>query len=218
VRRGSALFVLLGLVLCASFARADSGAWLWIETRVPIVGRAPTLPRLSWRILSDTRLTVNSGGLFQQYLRTGPVFDVTKWLVLAVHGTIYADRRPDGSFEQEARLEVEPTFQLNVAGFRIADRSRLEFRWRPAHSRLRYRNQLRVAYWPEGWPAFPVVWNEFLIDATDGYSENRFVAGVGIPWAKGRYRVELAYMLRSRRAGDVWTHDHFALPYFYIGF
>jgi hypothetical protein len=206
-------------VAAPSSARADdAGAWLWFETRVPLAGRPASLPRLSWRIWSDTRLSKNAGGLAQQFLRTGPVFDVTRWLVLAVHGTIYADRLPDGRFAQEARLEVEPTFQYRFGPLVVADRNRLEYRWRSEHARVRYRNLIRVSFWPARWPAYPFVWNELFVDFTVGYNENRFASGVGIPFGKGRHRLELAYLLRMRKAEPEWTRDHLALTSLFVGF
>ena len=65
--------LLLVLLLLPVVARADGGAWLWLEYRVPLVGRPPSLPRLSLRIWSDTRFSAAAGGLAQQFLRVGPV-------------------------------------------------------------------------------------------------------------------------------------------------
>jgi hypothetical protein len=207
--------LLLVLLLLPVVARADGGAWLWLEYRVPLVGRPPSLPRLSLRIWSDTRFSAAAGGLAQQFLRVGPVMDVTSWFTLAAHATIYADRRPDQSFEQEARLEIEPTFQARLWHFTFSDRNRLEYRWREAHSRLRYRNQLRVNYAPLRQWWIPFAWDEVLVDLTEGFNENRFMAGVGF-MLSSYIRLDAGYVLRTRRVPDGWDHDHLGVVYLFV--
>jgi|SRR5688572_20433749 len=214
------LVLIVSLVLVAQLARvgrADAGgAWLWFEYRQPILGLAPELPRLSLRLVSDTRLSSAVGGLAQQFLRVGPLLDAAPWLFLAVHGTIYADRRPDGTFDQEARLEVEPTFHGKVGRLQIQDRNRLEYRWRESGARVRYRNQLWLRYGPLAKRYVPFVWDEVLFDARDGFNENRLSLGLGF-MLSATTRLDVGYLLRSRIVADEWQHDHLLLVYFFVG-
>jgi hypothetical protein len=214
------LVLLLSLVLVAqldTIGRADAGgAWLWFEYRQPILGLPPRLPRLSLRLFSDTRLHSAAGGLAQQFLRVGPILDAAPWLFLAVHGTIYADRRPDGSFDQEARLEVEPNFYGSVGRFSWNDRNRLEYRWRESGARVRYRNQLRLSYGPLVRRLVPYVWDEVLFDAREGFNENRVSLGLGF-MLSSNVRLDVGYLLRSRVVSDAWQHDHLLLVYMFVG-
>jgi hypothetical protein len=203
---------LLLIGLCIAPARADDGgAWMVTEYRLPIVNLPPRLPRFWWRVLAETRLSADLGGLYQQYLRTGPVFEPTDWLFVPVHATIYADKLPDGRFEQEARLEVEPTFNWRIWKLTFADRNRLESRWRPdQHTRLRYRNQFRINYAPKGARFIPFVWDEVLFDLTDGFNENRFTAGLAF-MIQSNVRLDVGYLLRTRKSMGEWSNSHFAL-------
>lgn len=194
------------VILAPASARADGGAWLWFEYRLPVSGLPPDLPRLSLRIWSDTRFHVDAGGLTQQFLRVGPLVDVTPWLFVAAHATVYADRRPGDVFDQEARLELEPNLHGRIGHFTFNDRNRLEYRWRASQTRVRYRNQLRVNYAPTGARAIPYLWDEVLFDTKEGFNENRLMVGPG--WMlNGHTRIDVGYLLRSRRGVDAWTHS-----------
>jgi len=213
--RSIALAALLLLAFAAT-ARADEGAWVWFEYRQPIIGDSATLPRLSLRFWSDTRFSAERGGIGQQFVRIGPIFDVTSWFFLAVHGTIYVDRAANGTAEQEARLEIEPNFVWRLGPLTFSDRNRLEYRFRESVQRVRYRNQIRVNYSPVGAKWIPFVWNEFLVDLRAGYNENRLAAGLGRMLAPN-VRLEAAYLLRSRLPGAEWVHDHIGILYLFVG-
>jgi hypothetical protein len=215
---GSRLGLALILMLLAT-GRAladDGGAWLWLEYRLPVAGLPPRLPRLSMRLFSDTRFSAAAGGLAQQFLRVGPIFEVTSWLFLGVHGTIYADRLADGTFDQEARLEVEPNFNWRIGRFTFHDRNRLEYRWREERSRVRYRNQVRISYAPVGAKYIPFIWDEVLFDLTDGFNENRFMTGLGF-MLNSHIRLDLGYMLRTRLVEGDWQQAHLGVVYLFVG-
>lgn len=194
-------------------ARGEGGAWLWVEYRQPVLNR-PSFPRLAVRTISDTRLG-SDRGLAQQFLRLGPWAQLTEWFILAVNGTVYADHLPDGRFAQEARIEIEPTFQGRVGPIVFADRNRTEARWRGDSFRGRYRNQLRLSYAPEGSRLQPYVWDEILCDLQAGCTENRLQAGLAV-MLNGHIRLDLGYLMRSRSHEDGWRHDHYGLAYLLI--
>ena len=135
--------VLIAL-LAAAPARADVGAWTWLELRLRLRDHQEgERPGVSLRVFAGSRFTESAGGLAQSFLRVGPLLDLTPWLFLGIHGTVYADRRPDGSFDQEWRVEVEPNLHGRLGPFTFNDRNRFEYRWRSSVERFRYRNQFR---------------------------------------------------------------------------
>ena len=211
-----AIALVVAVLLPRAEARSDQGAWLWFEYRQPVVGEADRFPRLSWRVSLDSRFLADRGGLAQQFLRTGPLVDVTSWLYIAIHGTSFADLHPDGVGDREYRFELEPTFQGRLGDFTWSDRNRFEYRWRETVQRTRYRNQLRVNYAPVGARWIPFVWNEALIDLSAGYNENRLFGGLARMLAPN-IRLEGGYLLRSRSTDDGWAQDHVGVLSLFIG-
>lgn len=217
VRRVIPVGILLMLLGPGLARAADGGAWTWVEYRQPVVGdHTGVVPRVSLRLFTDTRLMGAAGGLAQQFIRVGPIFDIQPWFYVALHGTVYADRRPTGLIEPEARLEVEPNFSWRLGPLTFNDRNRMEYRFRESGRRARYRNQLRVSYAPPGARWIPFVWNEWLVDTARGYNENRLAGGIGRMLAS-HVRLEVAYLYRTREIAEVWQHDHIALLYLFVG-
>ena len=178
----------VAVLVAALPARADFETWIWAEARVPVItAPTPAFPRLDWRVFTDARMNVRSGGLSQLFFRTGPLLYVTSWMFIGLHGTVYADRlgKPAGDleagdFDQEARVELEPNLFWRLGDFTFNDRNRLEYRWREYETRYRYRNQLRVNYAPRGAAWIPFVWDELLVDLSGkGVNQNRFNVGLG---------------------------------------
>ena len=205
-------------------ARADFETWIWAEARIPVIqAPTPTFPRLDWRIFTDARMNVRSGGLAQLFLRTGPLLYVTRWMFIGLHGTVYADRlgKPAGDLEagdfaQEARVELEPNLFGRLGDFTFNDRNRLEYRWREHETRYRYRNQLRVNYAPRGAVWIPLVWDELLVDLSGkGVNQNRFEIGVG-RMLNAHTRVDVGFMVRSREEDDGWKHDGILNLYLFL--
>ncbi|WP_044239252.1 DUF2490 domain-containing protein [Chondromyces apiculatus] len=191
-----------------SRARADHEVWLWLETRSPLLRAAsPTFPRIDLRTVTDVRVNGRSEGLAQSFFRTGPLFYLSDFLFVGVHGTIYADRLASGAFDQEARFEVEPNLFGRIGDFTWNDRNRFEVRFRESGVRTRYRNQLRVNYAPKGATWIPFVWNEALVDLSGlGLNQNRLQIGLGRMMSPS-VRFDLGLMLRSRGEETGWVHD-----------
>jgi hypothetical protein len=207
----------LAAVTASTTARADYEAWLWVENRVPVVrAETPSFPRIDLRLVTDVRLNGRSGGLAQSFFRVGPLFYLTNFLFLGVHGTIYADRLASGAFDQEARFEFEPNLFGRLGDFTFNDRNRFEVRVRESGTRYRYRNQLRINYAPKGARWIPFVWDELLVDLSGlGVNQNRAQVGLGRQlWSN--VRLDVGVMLRSREEAAGWTHDRIANVYLYI--
>ncbi|HSN96995.1 MAG TPA: DUF2490 domain-containing protein [Candidatus Nanopelagicales bacterium] len=198
----------LAVLACAPAARADYETWLWVETRTPVVrAERPAFPRVDLRTFTDARLNGRSDGLAQLFLRAGPLFFLTDFLFVGVHGTLYADKLPTGAFDQEARFELEPNLFWRLGDFTFNDRNRFEIRFRESGTRTRYRNQLRVNHAPKGAKWIPYAWDEVLVDTSGlGLNQNRLQIGLGrMLWPT--VRLDVGLMLRSREEPAGWVHD-----------
>jgi hypothetical protein len=219
VRRTRAVaFGLFAALLCAPRpARADGELWLWAENRVAVVkSERPAFPRVDWRVFTDVRMNGRNDGLHQSFLRTGPLFFLTDFLFVGLHGTIYADRQASGAFAQEGRLEVEPNLFGRIGDFTVNDRNRGELRERATGTRFRYRNQLRVNYAPKNAKWIPFVWDEVLVDLSGmGFHQNRLETGLGRVLGDGA-RLDVGYMFRSREEPTGWAHDHILNLYLFF--
>lgn len=206
----------LGLWCTPDEARADQELWLWSEMRLPVATEEEFPVRTTLRIWNDLRFNQRRDGLHQAFLRVGPLFDLTPWLLLGVHFTVYADKLATGEFEEERRGEFEPNFHGRWGAFTFNDRNRIEYRWRESGTGFRYRNQLRVNYAPEDAILVPFLWDEVLVPLSrDGWHQNRLMAGIG--WVTSpSTRLELGYMLRSREEPQGWEHDHIAVAYLFF--
>lgn len=201
----------------SSVARADQEAWLWIENRVPVVRtEKPGFPRIDIRTFADVRINRRSDGLAQSFLRVGPLFYLTNFLFVGLHGTIYADKLKSGVFDQEARIELEPNLFGRLGVFTWNDRNRFEVRFREAETRYRYRNQLRINLAPKHWRTIPFVWDEVLVDLSGlGLNQNRMEIGVGRQlWP--HVRLDAGFMVRSREDASGWQHDGILNLYLFI--
>jgi len=201
----------------ASSAHADYEAWFWIENRTPIVRAEGTkFPRIDLRTFVDVRTDMRSHGLHQSFLRVGPLFYLTDFLFVGIHGTIYADRLASGTFAQEGRFEVEPNFFGRIGHFTWNDRNRFEVRVRDTGTRYRYRNQLRANYAPKGAKWIPYAWEEVLVDLSGlGLNQNRASIGLG-RMLTPNIRVDAGFMLRSREEPTGWVHDRALTFYLFV--
>lgn len=210
--------VLLACVKLPRTARADHELWLWSEMRIPVATAEEFPVRTTFRLFNDTRFSGRRDGLHQVFLRFGPMFEVTPWLLLALNATVYADHLASGAFDEERRAELEPTVHWRWGDLAFTDRNRLEYRWRDTGDAVRYRNQLRVSYAPPERRIFPFVWNEALILLNEeGFNQNRLTAGLTAALSPTT-RLEAGYMFRSREELGTWFHDHIGVLYlFYDG-
>ena len=168
----------------------------------------------SLRLATDFRYAGEAGGLYQSFLRVGPIWDLHPHLQLAAHATAIGLRRGAGAYGQEHRLELEPTLRGRWGHVAVNDRNRLEYRWGSAGPRWRYRNQFGLNFGPADARWIPFVWDEVLFDLsgtpTPGFSQNRAAIGIGRKLSDST-RLNLGYVLRSRQTvPSGWEHDHIA--------
>ncbi|MEB3197634.1 MAG: DUF2490 domain-containing protein [Candidatus Sericytochromatia bacterium] len=226
IDRQLAAIITLGVTLwcspwLAAPARADVEFWNWTEWRVPLTSRAPwTGQPVHWRTFSDVRLGLRYPGLGWNFFRAGPLWTLAPWLVVGTQATVISVQATPGNYLQEYRLELEPTFLWRTGPWQFSDRNRLEHRMRWGGSgqtaHLRYRNQLRVAYAPDGASWIPFAWNEPLFEFNgEGLAQNRAEVGIGYRF-NADARLDLGVMWRARSQANAWEHDGILNAYLYL--
>ncbi len=208
------------LVLVATEARADEGAWLWIENRVALNAKPGAEPgRVDLRIFGELQGSRSAKGPENVLLRMGPLFFLTDWLFIGTHGNALSVRAPDGTWRQQAWVDLEPDLFGRLGDFAILDRNRGEYRWRQdARDVWFYRNMLRISYAPERARWIPYIWDEVYLNASQGqFVENRASIGIG-RMVGASTRIDVGYVFRSRResAAARFDHDHVVTLFFFF--
>lgn len=226
--RGIVAAVVAGAALAApSVARADFETWVPVELRVPLYStEVPRFPRVDLRVITEARFALRFNGLEQAFLRVGPIFYLSRFFFLALHGSIAADAAVPAAgmptrLQEEARFELEPNFFGRLGPLTFLNRNRFEYRWRQDDQRTRLRLLLRVNAAPVGWRVMPFVQEEMLFDLTDtrpagtsgvpptpGFNQNRLQVGVGIQILPN-VRLDVAFLLRVRAQPGMseWAYD-----------
>jgi hypothetical protein len=201
------LIGLLSVLMVALPAPAEAAqAWLMFDKRVKLTEGQPAWPT-EFRIFNQYRVGPDYGWFGQSLLRAGPVWDVANWLAFEAHLTAALDQEAPGSYEQELRAELEPTFKAAFGDLEVSDRNRLEHSWFPTETRWRYRNQLKLAYVPDDWSFKPFVSEEAFVVLGKGMSENRVQVGVSHEYAPDT-RADLGYMWRAENEATGWQSAH----------
>ncbi|MBO9539108.1 DUF2490 domain-containing protein [bacterium] len=215
-------FAVLAIAAAALFypasARADVQSWNGIEVRLPLSTGEGPFPE-SLRFVTDARY--GAEGLDQLSFRLGPLWELSPHLMVGMHVSTFAAQETGGIFEQEHRLDLEPTLRLQWGAFTWSDRNRLEYRYHQSGNASkeswRYRNQLRLSYAPAGAQWLPYASDEVLVDLSGaGLNQNRANLGVGRVLSDSM-RLDIGYGYRSRlSSGGAWSHDHLGLVSLFI--
>jgi len=120
-------------------------------------------------------------------------------LVLSA-GYQYSETIQSGPPSHEDRIIAQLTPQHRPgAGFFLADRNRVEFRWVNGKYSTRYRNQLTVerSFRGPGFRFTPYAWGELFYDSqTHSWNENRYAFGVQLPY-KRRFMLDNYYQRQN---------------------
>jgi hypothetical protein len=115
-------------------------------------------------------------------------------------GYQYDETIQSGKPSHEDRMIVQLTGQYRPgAGFFLADRNRVEFRWVNGKYSTRYRNQLTVerSFHGPGVRFTPYAWGELFYDSeTHSWNENRYAFGVQLPY-KRRFMLDNYYQRQN---------------------
>lgn len=204
-------------LLLPAIANADVGTWTPVEVRAPILKQDGKKPGLLWQTETEWWIT-GSTGINLIELRTGPLLDVNKWFMVALRGAGILERDSKGVFQQEARVELEPTFKYRLWNFTFSYRNRFEWRWRgdtqwPTDGyKFRDRNQLRINYEPDGGKWLVGISDELFIDlAGQWLTESRAQVLAGWKFMPSS-KLEIGYMLRNKfPTTSPTTYDHYVI-------
>jgi len=190
-------------------ARADEQLWAVYEHRVPLMNSAPTLPRLSLRVATETIFSSETA-LQTALLRVGPMLDVTSWLYLAAHGSVLTNK-VGSTYEAQYRTELELNPYGALGRFKWNDRLRNEITFTSGGvPQYRLREMLRVSMPLQSHPNWiPFVAGEVFITPTNkqSVSEIRNMLGIGYKFSNDT-RTDFGYCLRNIYEARRWQIDH----------
>lgn len=155
----------------------------------------------------EFRWADNANEFYYHHYDAGLFYNLEKWLNLgAGYRHIYELKK--GKFKIENEPYVNVTLSANLKGFKIDDRSRMEYRhFDYQFDPWRYRNKFTIKTpWKfTGLEIQPYLANEIFIGfgKIDEFNQNRFSAGFSMNLIKN-LKGEIYYMLQSSKSSDKW--------------
>jgi len=201
---------LAGSLLVSRRAFADVQAWSALEARAPVSEGAYGAPT-HVRFVSESRFGGPRSGLSFLLARLGPMWELGRVVLLNANLVQAISSDAMGTLRPESRVELEPNLRLRFDPVGLNLRQRAEVRFVDGQTTYRYRAQLRANLQPEGAVVFPFLSSEVFVDLNQGrLAESRNVLGVALaPYPA--IRIDLGYMLRTRRDPDDWLFGHAAV-------
>lgn len=203
-------------ILSAPVEANEPSFEFWGSSEFQLTLSPETDPNLAWHDIIPDRLRIYSEqqfahdvGLQQALLRVGPIWNLLPWFSLALHGTSAAMPSSSGRFNQELRLELEPTFKGQfIPELRWANRHRLEYRMRPDRHFWRYRTRLALNYHIPDSEWTPFVSNEFHFEpGGSGFYQNRALLGISYQFNPST-QVSLSYLNRVVMSDNQWVDEN----------
>lgn len=205
---GNRLIVLLGLLLtgtvCQVYAYDDNDFQVWNTD----VEEFSITKKVKGVLEEEFRWADNASEYCYQHYDAGISYALSKRWSLG-GGYRHINELKRGKFRQEAEPYVTATFSLNMAGFAIEDRSRLEYReFAYQADSGRYRNKLTVKS-PWKFTALklqPYLADEvfFSIGGFNGFNQNRFSSGIALTVCRN-VKAEVYYLLQTAKSSGRWT-------------
>ena len=217
----SALTVTFTLGLGLPAAANTPSFEFWGSTEFQLMLSPETDPNLAWHDIIPDRFRVYSElqfahdiGLQQSMLRIGPIWNLLPWLTVAAHVSSAGMPTSEGRFNQEVRLEFEPSLKGSITpDLRWANRHRLEYRMRPDRQFWRYRTRANMSYHFPDSPWTPFIANEFhfvtdpAYNGNFGFSQNRAMLGISYQ-INPSTQVSLSYLNRLVHTGTGWIDEN----------
>jgi hypothetical protein len=191
----------------------ETGFETWTSTEFQLNISHEPIPVLGWHDLIPDRFRVYSEvqvahdiGLQQLMLRMGPIWDFSPHFSLASHLTVTGFPGSERRFNQELRLELEPSFSgAFLPLLRWSNRHRLEYRMRPDQQFWRYRMRLGLSYQIPETP-----WTSFISNETHvisgnptsvlTFNQNRTLLGIAYQLSPSS-QISLSYLNRLIMSG-----------------
>lgn len=196
----------LAILACTAVAAGayDDGDWQFWNTD----GVEHKLDdRFTVKAEAEFRFGDDMSDFYYGQIEAGVAMKATDWFEAAALFRHVEEKKAAGWME-ENRPAIDGTFSAKLAGFKISDRSRFEYRIKEGGDDFwRYRNRIKVDA-PWKWTRFklqPYVSDEFYVDFdANEINQNRARAGIGATLAKN-LKGDLYYMLRSDRKNGEWS-------------
>lgn len=189
---------------------------VWTAAETQLTLSPETDPNLAWHDVIPDRFRIYTEhqfahdiGLQQSLLRVGPIWNLLPWFSYSMHLTSAGFPSSTNNFNQEVRLEFEPTFRGEfLPEFRWVNRHRFEYRMRPDSQFWRYRTRLGLNYHIPDSPFTPLISNEFHfhLDGT-GFNQNRFLLGVSYQLNPST-QISLSYLNRMVLNSNQWIAEN----------
>ena len=201
-----AIVAIIGLTVLATspaFAYRDGDFQLWnTENQDFKINK-----ELNGTFEEEFRWGENAGEFYYHHYDTGMVYGVNKYLDLGGNYRLVYEKKK-GKFKQENRPHINAILKYEVAGVKLEDRNRLEYRnFHYQKDFFRYRNKFTMKF-PWKFTSLeiqPYVADEIFIPFNGtGLNENRLYSGFGFNITKN-VKAEIYYMLRSTKSADEWT-------------
>jgi hypothetical protein len=149
----------------------------------------------------------NASEFYYQHYDVGYFYNLEKWLNIGGgYRHIYELKR--GKFKLENEPYVTATLFWGLEGFKVEDRSRMEYRhfdYQADSWRYRNRFTLKLPWRLTRFEFQPYVADEIFVELNDGsLSRNRLCAGLGFTLIRN-LRGELYYMLQSTKGSEKWA-------------
>ncbi len=156
----------------------------------------------------EFRFGDNANTFYYHHYDLGYIYSPKKYLNLGVgYRHIYEKKNGLGKFKQENDPYLIATLLWDMAGFKLDDRSRLEYRhFQYQTDSFRYRNKLTVKF---PWKFTKLGIQPFFADEgfwsanSTGFNQNRFFSGLGMSLTKN-LKAEIYYMLQTTKGSGSW--------------
>ncbi|MFA5090625.1 MAG: DUF2490 domain-containing protein [Candidatus Omnitrophota bacterium] len=144
---------------------------------------------------------------YYQHYDAGFVYSLNKHLDLGVNYRQVYEKK-NGKFKEENRPHLNAILKYDFYGFRLDDRSRIEYRHFDYQAdSWRYRNKFTIKF-PWKFTKLeiqPYLADEIFLDFQNkAFSRNRFYSGFGMNFTKN-LKGEIYYLLQSSRSGNNWV-------------
>lgn len=209
-------FALLSCLFALPAFASEPSFEFWTGTEFQFTLSPETDPELAWHDVIPDRFRVfselqyaNDLGLQQLLVRMGPIWNLMPWLTVASHFTAATFPAAGGSYGQEIRLELEPTFKGTLfPNLNWSNRNRFEYRIRADRQFWRLRHRLSLNYRLPESDFTPFIGNELFFEPSGaGFSQNRFLLGLSYQVSPSA-QISLSYLNRQVLHNLAWVTEN----------
>jgi len=210
------LFTIASFLFAPAFSQVNQKGdfQVWLH---PIYTH-PLTSKLNWSIEEESRWGNDATELYHVFIETFLRYSRAKWIDVGIgYRQSWVREELRNKWHHFYIPMFEVTFRGEVAGWKVADRHRVQYSVGPSEfPDVTYRNRLRVTTpWRIG-HLTPFAFNEiFWRERVEGVFENRFATGVTLEMNK-RIKTDIYYMLRTLFIAQEWRNMNVFNLFFYL--